>query len=480
MIFNAALNKNYKSLAGKTRIESLNERIEKANNLINSFVEKTEKKENFYITSLNEENLEHKINKSIQVEENNFLENNNNTSENNNNVEKGENIQNNLKENENKENINEVNNMENNNEENNQNKINDNIEKNQEENNSNINNDIVKNNNENKADENNINNNENKNIENYNNENNININKNNENEKINNKDSQIGEKMQTEQTKNINEKKPVTEIEIDIPFIKKTKLLLLELKKLKEKSEIKEETINQEISELQNRSLLQISLSDMKSKKENEILKKELKKKDDYIKNLEKDIFKIRNENINLKKSENENLLKISALQDELRVFKNKFMQYRTQTENNSYGYQYGEKLVQSNWIRDNMIKKEEENYRKNKNLINSTNNINKFRNDNRNSFYENKWNSPWNSQSYHNINRNRIDISNEINNNEKYIIENRRIKDYKNNYNNGGNSNFQRVSNMILENNKFNKNYGNDFNRYNRYENNNYTNNNN
>ena len=51
------------------------------------------------------------------------------------------------------------------------------------------------------------------------------------------------------------------------------------------RDKIKEETINQEISELQNRSLLQISLSDMKSKKENEILEKE-KKLREQIKDL--------------------------------------------------------------------------------------------------------------------------------------------------------------------------------------------------
>ena len=89
--------------------------------------------------------------------------------------------------------------------------------------------------------------------------------------------------------------------------------------------------------------------------------------------------------------------------------------------------------------------------------------NNNNLRNNNRNSFYKNKWNSPWNSQSQRNINNNEF-----INNNFRY--------------NNGGLNNFQRVSGMILDNNKNNIrnrlfNYGNDINRF---RNGNYSNNNN
>ena len=255
--------------------------------------------------------------------------------------------------------------------------------------------------------------------------------------------------------------------------MRKIKSLLSELKKLKEKSLIKEEDINNEIiNELPKRSLIEISLSDIKSKRNNESLNKKLIEKEKYIKELESELLKERNENIKLKKSENEYLLKISALEDELRVFKSKFIKYYSKTENNS-PQEYGEKLVRSMWIRDKII--ENKNNLINNNINNDTNSINNntnsnmtfnnnnLRNNNRNSFYKNKWNSPWNSQSQRNIN------NNEFNNNN--------IR-----YNNGGLNNFQRVSGMILDNNKNNIrnrlfNYGNDINRF---RNGNYFNNNN
>ena len=57
--------------------------------------------------------------------------------------------------------------------------------------------------------------------------------------------------------------------------MRKIKTLLFEIKKLKEKSIIKEEDINNEITnELPKRSLIEISLSDIKSKRNNESLNK--------------------------------------------------------------------------------------------------------------------------------------------------------------------------------------------------------------
>ena len=396
--------KNYSSLTNKTRIESLNERIHNANELINSFVEKAitekfeekkldqipkEKINNNQMPSLNDMIKSDNIinnsstlntNKSVQVNESNIIKEN---TENNNIEEK-------------KENVNIENNIENNNE---TQKIN-----------------------------------ENNNIE---------------------KKEEIPIKEQNE------EKRGEKEENIDIPFLKRTKLLLMELKKLREKSLIKEEDINKEIvSELPKRSLLEMSLSDLRSKKNYEKLKKKITEKDKYIKELELEIYNQKKENIRLKKSENENLLKISALEDELRVFKSKFMKYYSQTENNS-PQEYGEKLVRSMWVRDNMMENKNENINdidnnSNSNMtFNNRSNINNLRNKNTNSFYKNKWGSPWNSQSYRNLNNN---DSMNLNNNF-------------NNYN-GGQSNFQRVSGMILDNNKtnrirLNKNYGNEVNRY-------------
>jgi hypothetical protein len=309
---------------------------------------------------------------------------------------------------------------------------------------------IINKENNNNIEEKNENNNIENNLENNNNE----TQKNNENNNIEKKE-EIPIKEQNE------EKRGEKEENIDIPFLKRTKLLLMELKKLREKSLIKEEDINKEIvSELPKRSLLEMSLSDLRSKKNYEKLKKEITEKDKYIKELELEIYNQKKENIRLKKSENENLLKISALEDELRVFKSKFMKYYSQTENNS-PQEYGEKLVRSMWVRDNMMENKNENINdidnnSNSNMtFNNRSNINNLRNKNTNSFYKNKWGSPWNSQSYRNLNNN---DSMNLNNNF-------------NNYN-GGQSNFQRVSGMILDNNKtnrirLNKNYGNEVNRY-------------
>ena len=396
--------KNYSSLTNKTRIESLNERIHNANELINSFVERaiTEKLEEKKDTIPKQEINNNQMTSLNDIIKSDSIINNTNTINTNKSVQVDESI------------INK------------ENSGNNNIEEKKE--NNNMENNLENNNNETQK----IN--ENNNIE---------------------KKEEIPLKAQNEEIKKEKEEN------IDIPFLKKTKLLLMELKQLKEKSLIKEEDINKEIvTELPKRSLLEISLSDIRSKKNYEKLKKEITEKDKYIKELELEIYNQKKENIRLKKSENENLLKISALEDELRVFKSKFMKYYSQTENNS-PQEYGEKLVRSMWIRDNIIEN------KNENIIDMDNNsnsnmtfnnrsiTNNLRNNNRNSFYKNKWGSPWNSQSQRKLNNNdSVNLNNNFNN-----------------YN-GGQSNFQRVSGMILDNNKsnrirLNKNHGNEFNRY-------------
>ena len=396
--------KNYSSLTNKTRIESLNERIHNANELINSFVERaiTEKLEEKKDTIPKQEINNNQMTSLNDIIKSDNIINNTNTINTNKSVQVDESI------------INK------------ENSGNNNIEEKKE--NNNMENNLENNNNETQK----IN--ENNNIE---------------------KKEEIPLKAQNEEIKKEKEEN------IDIPFLKKTKLLLMELKQLREKSLIKEEDINKEIvTELPKRSLLEISLSDIRSKKNYEKLKKEMAEKDKYIKELELEIYNQKKENIRLKKSENENLLKISALEDELRVFKSKFMKYYSQTENNS-PQEYGEKLVRSMWIRDNIIENKNENIidmdnNSNSNMtFNNNSNTNNLRNNNRNSFYKNKWGSPWNSQSQRKFNNNdSVNLNNNFNN-----------------YN-GGQSNFQRVSGMILDNNKsnrirLNKNYGNEFNRY-------------
>ena len=439
--------KNYASLANKTRIESLNDRIHKANELINSLVEKAitekiEEKQESILKPINnqpqktllkeaiksdENNKPNTINtnKSVQVDENINLEDNNDNTKNIQNNEEEKIIENN---NENKdiENNNENKDIENKNE---NHHIETNIENNNFENNSIANNNIENRENQNK--------NENTNIE---------------------------KKEEKEQIQSIEEKR--NEPDIDIPFLKRTKLLLLELKKLKEKSLIKEEAINNEIvTELPKRSILEISLSDIKSKKKCEILNKKLIEKDKMIKELESELFNQRQENIKLKRSENEYILKISALEDELRVFKSKFINIYSKTEKNT-AQEYGEKLVRSMWIRDNILDNNNNdiNNDTNSNMTFKKSNINELKNNNRFSFYKDKWGAPFITQSQRKINNNNYNYNEPTDSNNNL-----------NNFNNknGGQSNFQRISGMILNNNKsnnrirLNKKYGNDFNRF-------------
>ena len=352
----------------------------------------------------------------------------------------------------------------------------------------------------------------NNNIENKNeNKENQEVNKENNNEKIENKDINTSDKKEVQEKKEIEEN-----IDLDIPFIKKTKLLLNELKKLKEKNEINEENVINEVSNLPKRAMLELSLSDYKVKKKCELLKKELEDKNNYIKKLENEIVNQRTENTNLKKSENEHLLKISALEDELRVMKVKLLGYNTSPQYNpyhnqdifnpdqrNYGHIYGEKLVRSMWVRDNNME----------NMPITFNKINSFNSpgyDNSQPFLNNnneRRRLPQISHSTGNMGRMIRNINLNMNNDERRVFktENRLLeeneeKNVYNNYNNftnnerydnyrfnndfgnGANSNFQRVSEMILKTHnksKLNKNFRNEFNRFRIKINNNNTNNN-
>lgn len=280
-------------------------------------------------------------------------------------------------------------------------------------------------------------------------------------------------------------------LDIDIPFIKQTKLLLNEIKKLKETDNIKEDDINKEITELPKRAMLEMSLSDFKIKKKYDIMKKEMEEKNTYIKKLENEIVNQRIINNNLKKAESENLLKISALEDELRVMKLKLLGYNTSEQYNHHshdkfntganncGYVYGENMIHSMWVRDNIINKK----------------LNNFEIDNNGKPILNKgerMGAPWISQSVGNMKRMiRNDNFNRGNFNEigQFRTDNRfnyemaeknsfdnerynfRGNNNFNNFNGGPNSNFQRVSGMILNSPtnkvKLTKNFSNEFNRF-------------
>jgi hypothetical protein len=275
--------------------------------------------------------------------------------------------------------------------------------------------------------------------------------------------------------------------------VKKIKKMLNELKIMKEKPEITEEEINNNVSELPKRAMVEMSLSDFKIKKKYESIKKQLDEKNNYIKKLENEIVNQRILNNNLKKSEGEHLLKISALEDELRVMKLKLLGYNTseelnihnhqqyKTDANNCGHIYGEKLVHSMWVRGN-------------NTPNNNINNNNFDLDNSRSILnkDERWRAPWISQSQGNINRMVMrNINKNLYNNENihtrtenklgyefgeknnFDINNNRYESFKSNNNNnfnGGGNNFQRVSGMILENSnkmKLTKNFSNEFNRF-------------
>ena len=148
-------------------------------------------------------------------------------------------------------------------------------------------------------------------------------------------------------------------------------------------------------------------------------------------------------------------------------------------TDSGNCGHVYGENLIHSLWVRDNMDNKKLNNYEIENNgkpLLNKGE----------------RWEAPWVSQSVVNMNRvlrngllNR-DHFNEIGQfktenrfnyemGEKNNYDNERYNNFRGNNNmggfNGGNSNFQRVSGMILNspNNKMKltKNFSNDFNRF-------------
>ena len=86
----------------------------------------------------------------------------------------------------------------------------------------------------------------------------------NEDKNVNNESNENKEENTNKKEENKNNEKV---LDFDVPFVKKTKLLLNEIKKLSENENIKEENINNEISELPKRAMIEMSLSDFKIKK---------------------------------------------------------------------------------------------------------------------------------------------------------------------------------------------------------------------
>ena len=120
----------------------------------------------------------------------------------------------------------------------------------------------------------------------------------------------------------------LSQIEIDSPFIKRMQFIINEITNLKTNSNINEEALNNEVSSLPNRGLIELSLSKTKLNKKQEKLLKNDDDKNAYIKRLENEIVNQRISLEDLKKSEGENLLKISTLEDQIRILKSKVFGY--------------------------------------------------------------------------------------------------------------------------------------------------------
>ena len=100
--------------------------------------------------------------------------------------------------------------------------------------------------------------------------------------------------------------------------------MLNELNEMRELSNIDQANIEQEVASLPSRSLIELSLSKIKVVQDNKKMKNEAEERENYIKRLEQEILKQRLDLETVKKNENENVVKISTLEDQIRILKSK------------------------------------------------------------------------------------------------------------------------------------------------------------
>ena len=130
----------------------------------------------------------------------------------------------------------------------------------------------------------------------------------------------------TESENKIPEKNP--EIEVSNPFILRMQFILNELNQLKQNSNINEADIDAQVAELPKDGLTILAISKNKLIHEHQNLKNSQNEKNNYIKKLETEIVNQRIALEEIKKSENEHLLKISAYEDQIRILKSKVFGY--------------------------------------------------------------------------------------------------------------------------------------------------------
>ncbi len=201
----------------------------------------------------------------------------------------------------------------------------------------------------------------------------------------------------TESENKIPEKNP--EIEVSSPFILRMQFILNELNQLKQNSNINEADIDAQVAELPKDGLTILAISKNKLIHEHQNLKNSQNEKNNYIKKLETEIVNQRIALEEIKKSENEHLLKISAYEDQIRILKSKVFGYdiskkyeyykeHEASNNNQNAHLKDDNLAFSMWEKENygervapsrLNKLENE---KQMWISNAQNNINKLEND--------------------------------------------------------------------------------------------------
>ena len=188
------------------------------------------------------------------------------------------------------------------------------------------------------------------------------------------------------------------DIEVVSPFVRRMQFIINELNQLKTNSNIDENELDKEVSELPKRGLIELSLSKIKLNRKHEKLINSDKDKNEYVKKLENEIVTQRLSLEELKKAEGEHLLQISTLEDQIRILKSKVFGYdiskkyeyykEHESANGPSAHIQDENLAYSMWEKENYAERKAPtklNKLENEKqmwIANTQNNINKLEND--------------------------------------------------------------------------------------------------
>ena len=188
------------------------------------------------------------------------------------------------------------------------------------------------------------------------------------------------------------------DIELVSPFVRRMQFIINELNQLKTNSNIDENELDKEVSELPKRGLIELSLSKIKLNRKHEKLINSDKDKNEYVKKLENEIVTQRLSLEELKKAEGEHLLQISTLEDQIRILKSKVFGYdiskkyeyykEHESANGPSAHIQDDNLAYSMWEKENYAERKAPtklNKLENEKqmwIANTQNNINKLEND--------------------------------------------------------------------------------------------------